>query len=128
MFAACLKSFGQLSPRTDGMMPAAAALRFALSPTHRMVNRIHGHATNVRASSQPSSAPRFATRDVHMIHISNLPDGGITAVVNSADFPGRKFDERISSFAVAQRRLLTSATCNLAAATGRNLYVMNVRA
>jgi hypothetical protein len=63
-----------------------------------------------------------------VIYISNLPNGGITAVVNSADFPGWEFDERISGFAIAQGRLLTSAARNLAAATGRNLYVVNVRA
>src|SRR5207247_5751518 len=41
MFAARFESFGQLSPRTDWMVMAAAAFGLPLSATHGMIIRIH---------------------------------------------------------------------------------------
>ena len=47
VFAACFKSFGQLSPWTDGVMSTTAALRFPLAAAHRMIDWVHRHAAHV---------------------------------------------------------------------------------
>ena len=77
MFAARLKAFRELSPRTHRMMPAAAALRLTLTATHRVIDRIHDHAANVRAASLPARPTRFTTRDIHVIDIADLSDRGV---------------------------------------------------
>jgi len=47
VFAASLKSFGELSPWTDRVMPAAATLRFPLAAAHRVIDRVHRHAAHM---------------------------------------------------------------------------------
>ena len=47
VFAASLKSFGELSPWTDWVMPAAATLRFPLAAAHRVIDRVHRHAAHM---------------------------------------------------------------------------------
>ena len=47
VFAACFKSFGELSPRTDGVMPTTATLRFPLAAAHRVIDRVHRHAAHM---------------------------------------------------------------------------------
>src|ERR1700726_2796818 len=59
VFAARLESFRELPPRAHRMMPAAAAFRFALAAAHRMIDRIHGHATHMRPPPAPTRASGF---------------------------------------------------------------------
>ena len=47
VFRPGFKSFGELAPGTDRVMPPAAALGFTLAAAHRVIDRIHGHATNM---------------------------------------------------------------------------------
>ena len=47
VFRACFESFGELAPRTDRVMPPAAALRFTLAAAHRVIDGIHGHAAHM---------------------------------------------------------------------------------
>ena len=100
MFASSFKSFSQLSPWTDGMVAATASLGFALAPAHRMIDGIHHHATHMWSAPLPASASRFATRNIHVIDISNLADGGETVFVNSSNLAGRHFHQRVTGFDV----------------------------
>ena len=40
------------------MMPASAAFRFSLAASHRMVDRVHCHATYMRATPLPRAPAR----------------------------------------------------------------------
>src|SRR6266550_4015068 len=100
VFATGLKSFGQLSPWTDRMMPASAAFRFSLAASHGMVDRVHRHATHMRAASLPTSPPRFTTRYIHVIDISHLADRGEAVFVNATDFSRGHLHQRVTAFEV----------------------------
>src|SRR2546430_1697398 len=110
------------------MMPAAAALRFALAAAHRVINRIHDHAAHMRPPALPARPSSLAARNVHVIDIADLADRRETGFMDAANLAGRKFDERVAGFAVAQRRLLPGAARDLPAATRRDLDVVNVSA
>src|SRR6266404_408789 len=126
VFAACFKSFRQLSPWTDRMMTSAATLGFALPAAHWMINWVHCHTADMRSSTFPARASGLATRNVHVINIANLPDRRVGVLVNAADFAGRHLHQRVTALEIVQRRLLTGAACNLPAATRRQLNVVNV--
>src|SRR5205085_11560181 len=127
MFRAGLESFRELSPRAHRMMPSAAALRFALAAAHRMIDRVHDHAADMRTASLPAGASGLATRDIHVIDVADLADRGEAAVVDSANLAGRQFNQRVTGLAVTQRRLLPGAPRNLSAASRCDLNVVNVR-
>src|ERR1700676_3478335 len=111
VFAARLESFRELPPRT-----------------HRMIDRIHGHAAHMRTPPTPTRASGFSARHIHMIDISNLTDRCVSVFVNAANFAGRHFYKRVTAFEVVQSGLLTGAARNLSAAAGRQLDVVNARA
>src|SRR5262245_35447113 len=110
------------------MMTATAALRLALAATHGVVNRIHDHAAHVRATPLPASATCFPAVDIHVIDIPDLADSRVSAFVNPANFARWHFHQRVTAFTIIQGRLLTGAACNLSAAAGYQLDIVNVRA
>src|SRR6186713_3106311 len=72
-----LETLRQLSPRTDWMVTAAAALRFTLTAAHRVIDRVHDHAAHVWTPALPACATGLAARDVHVINVADLPDGRV---------------------------------------------------
>src|SRR5207244_10324261 len=85
-FRASLKSFRELSPRTDRMMTATAAFRFTLTAAHWVIDRVHRHSAHMRTASLPTRATSFAAGDIHVIDVSNLTDGRETIFMNPANF------------------------------------------
>ena len=81
----------------------------------------------VRAMPLPACAAGFAARHVHVIDVADLADRREAGVMNAANFAGRQFHQRVTGFAVAQRRLLSRAPRNLSATARRDLDVVNVR-
>ena len=79
-----------------------------------MIDRVHCHPAHMRPPALPTGPAGLAARNVHMIHVPDLPDRCVAAFVDAPDFAGGQFHEAISPFAVVERRLLTSAPCNLA--------------
>ncbi len=128
MFAARLETFRELAPWTDRMMTSAATLRFTLAATHRVIDRVHDHAAHMRAPPLPARPTGFAARDVHVIDIADLADRRVAVFVNPANLARRHFHQRITGFAVAQRRLLPGAARNLSAAARSQFDIVNARA
>ena len=91
-----------------------------------MIDRIHHHATHMRTPSLPARPARFATRHVHVIDIADLTNGRVTGLMNAPDLARWHFYQAVTAFAVVQRRLLTSAAGNLAAASRRQLDIVNI--
>src|SRR5256885_16774637 len=66
-------------PATPEIYPLS--LHYALpilTAAHRVINRVHHHAADMRATSLPTRASSFATGDIHVIDIADLADGGET--------------------------------------------------
>src|SRR5262249_30847616 len=61
------------APRGDRV---AAALRLALAAAVRVVDRVHRGAADGRALALPAAASGLAARDVLVIQVADLPDGG----------------------------------------------------
>src|SRR6267143_1349992 len=93
VFRPRFKSFCQLSPRAHRMMPSAATFGFALAATHRMIDRIHRHASHVWTPSLPAGPACFAARHVHVIDIADLANRRVTGLVNPPDFARRHFHQ-----------------------------------
>src|SRR3954469_21596757 len=83
------------------LVPAGAALglavrvnrvpatgRLALATTVRVVDRVHGHATDGRALALPAHAAGLTPVDVALLGVADLADGGAAAHVDVADLAG----------------------------------------
>src|SRR5262249_23088668 len=69
-----LVPLGRLPPWRLRMFPLAPPLAAAVG----MVDRIHRDAPHAGANAEPSSAPRLAVRDVLVLKVADLADGGPT--------------------------------------------------
>src|SRR5439155_5773417 len=96
--------------------------------SHRMVDRVHRHATHMRATPLPTSPPRFTTRYIHVIDISHLADRGEAVFVNATDFSRGHLHQRVTAFEVIYRCLLPGAARNLTSAAGTQFNIVNIRA
>jgi len=127
MLAASLEAIGKLPPRANRVMAATATFTLALTTSHRVINRVHCHAANVRPASQPTGSSSLAARNVHMVGVSNLPDGGVSVLVDLANFTRRHPHQSVPGFAVIQDCLLTRAASDLTTAARDNLKVVDNR-
>src|SRR2546430_5974383 len=80
-----------------------------------MIDGVHHHAADMRSPASPARTSCFAARHIHVIDVTDLPNRREAVLVNSANFAGRHFDERITGLERSERRLLPSTTRNLAA-------------
>src|SRR5438128_962201 len=106
-------------------MPSAAAFRFALTASHRVIDWIHRHAPHRWANALPPAASRFAACNIHVIYVADLADCRISAFIDFANLARWHFHQRVSGFAVIQNDLLTCAASDLTATTGCELDVVN---
>jgi hypothetical protein len=86
VFCPCFESFGELSPRTHRMMPAASAFRFTLTTPHGMIDRVHGHPAYMRPPPLPTAATGLAAGNIHVIDIAHLADRRVSVLVDAANF------------------------------------------
>src|SRR5271165_6459046 len=107
------------------MMSTTATLALSLAASHRVVDRIHRHTANMRSPPQPTTASRFAARDIHMLHIADLSDRRVGVLMNPPNLARRHPDQRIARFAIAQNGLLTSAPSHLPAPAWNNFNVVD---
>src|SRR5438105_3017300 len=74
MFLAGLEALRELTPRTDRMMASATAFGFALTATHRVIDRVHHHAAHSRTNAKPAAATSLARANIHVIDVADLTD------------------------------------------------------
>lgn len=86
---------------------------FPLSSAMRVVHWIHGNTPNVGFAPQPPISPCFANADILVFQISHLPDSGLAAERNHADFTGRQLDLRVPTFFGHDLGMLTGASHHL---------------
>src|SRR3954470_12323238 len=79
----------ELAPRRNEMLATATTLGFALTATVRMVDRIHGHATNRRTNAEPALASGLAQRLLIVIAVADFPDRRAAFAVQHAELTRR---------------------------------------
>ena len=107
------------------MVSPATTFTFTLTATHRMVDRVHGHATDVRTPAQPATASGLAAGNVHMVNVPDLSDCRVGILMDSANLSRRQTHKGVTTLTVAQNRLLTGASSHLTAPPRNNLNVVN---
>src|SRR5438045_2250192 len=75
-----------LGRNTPGRARMAAAGALSFTTAVRMVDRIHRNTAVGRALTQPARTARLADRDVLVIGVGELADGGAAPGVDQADF------------------------------------------
>src|SRR5437868_3027233 len=80
------------APRCDRM---AAALRLALAAAVRVVDRVHRRAAHGGALALPAAAAGLAARDVLVVDVADLSDGGPARERDAAHLARRKAEHRM---------------------------------
>ena len=89
--------------RLQGVMVATTtAFALALTATHRVIDWVHDHATNMWADAKPSTASCLTGGHVHMIGVANLAYCGIAVFIDPTNFTRSQLDERMATFAVGE--------------------------
>src|SRR5436190_7892146 len=91
-----------------------------------MIDGVHHHSAHVRSPASPASTPSLAARNIHMIDIADLTNRRETALVNSANFAGRHFYQRITSLERSKRCLLPGTARDLPSAAWSQFDVVNI--
>src|SRR5262249_50591163 len=89
-----LVALGRLAPRGLRMIPLAAPLAAAVGG----VDRIHRAAAYARADAEPAPAPRLAVRDVLVLEVADLADGGPTGEPDAPELAGGQLEKGIVAF------------------------------
>ena len=119
---ACLVALGRFAPR-GGRMPPTGGL--ALAAAHRMVNRIHRHATVVRPAAPPAVATCLPERDVRVFRVADLADRGGTVHVDPANFPRGETNLSVDTLLGHQLGARAGTAHHLSAATDLQFDVVD---
>lgn len=119
-----LETLGQLTPRGNRVLATAATLALPLTSAHRMVDRVHHHAADVRPTTQPAGASRLAEGNFLMGHVPHLSDGCVTFDVEPSDFPGGQLEKRVLTVDRRTDRRSARGTNDLSATTRHHLNAM----
>src|SRR5215218_10417600 len=106
----------------------AAALRLALAPAVRMVDRVHGGAAHGRALSAPAAATGLTPGDVLVVDVPDLADRGPAGQRDSPHLAGGQAEHAVP---VVLRHELDTGACaagHLAAPARLELDVVDERA
>src|SRR5215470_9348671 len=85
----------RLTPRADRV---ATARGLALATAVRVVNRVHGDATDRRTLALPAVAARLAELDVAVLGVADLADGRAALDGHPADFAGWHAERGVRAF------------------------------
>src|SRR5579884_1061591 len=84
LVVASLVAARRLAPRRHRVTPAAG---LAFTTAVRMIDRVHRDTAVHRAASQPARAAGFADRNIFVIQVADLTDGGHAVLENLACLP-----------------------------------------
>src|SRR5262245_64692243 len=97
------------------------ALRAPLAPAVRVIDRVHGDATDVRPPPEPARAPRLAVRQVLVLEVAHLPHGGTADQTHAPQLRGRQLEQRVVAFLCHQLDRRAGTSSELRAAPGPQL-------
>src|SRR3954469_1981918 len=113
------------APRRDRM---AAALRLALATAVRMVDRVHRASADGRALAEPAAASRLADRDVAVLDVPDLADGGAAGEQHAPHLAGGEAQRRVAAVLRDELHAGAGGARHLAALAGLELDVVDERA
>src|SRR4029453_16650110 len=119
-----LVALGRLAPRRHRVV----TLALALATTHRVVHRVHDGAAHGRAEAAPAHAPGLADRDVLVVEVADLADGGHAVYGDQPDLARGQSQRGAVAFLGEQLRLGSGAAAELGAAARVQLDVVHQRA
>src|SRR5262245_39904003 len=93
-----------------------------------MVDRVHGDPADGGPDAQPAAPARLAQRDVLVIQIADLADGGVADLLHAADLAGGELDLHPAGVLGQKLRRAARAAHQLTAAPGLQLDVVDGRA
>src|SRR5262249_44065618 len=100
----------------------------ALAAAHRVVDGVHHHAAVVRPEAQVADAARLAVRDVLVLEVADLPDGGVAVDVHLAPLAAGEAHLRVAALARHQLGAGARRAHHLPALAGAQLDVVHLRA
>src|SRR5438128_2269131 len=115
---------GRLAPRRLRMI----ALRAPLAATVRMVDGVHRDTAPGRGVALPPRPTGFADRNVLVIQIADLTDGGATFDADQTLLAGRQFEKRVLPLFRHELRGAAGAAHHLPALADSELDVVHHRA
>src|SRR5919108_187008 len=99
---------GALSGPTRGAHGRRISLPgFSLATAMGMIDWVHGYATYVRTLPHPPHTPCFTDRDIFVIGVAHLTDGGHTLQSHHTDFA--RFQLQLGIFTLFRHQLCGSA-------------------
>ena len=90
----------------------------AFATTVRVINRVHGHATNGRADTLPARCTGLAQLAQAVLFVGHFADGRAAFDVNATDFTGAQANLSVDTFASQQRCGCASRAGDLRALAG----------
>src|ERR1035437_5480450 len=121
LLLARLVSLGGPAPRRLGMV----SLRLALATAVRMVNRVDRDSTHMTALAQPSRASGLADRNIFVVEIADLADGGAAIGLHHPLLARGQLEQRHLALFRHQLSLHTRAARELGAGARLHLDGMN---
>ena len=113
------------APRGDRVTAARGA---ALAAAERVVDRVHGDAAHVRALAQPAAAAGLADRDVLVVEVADLADGGDAVEEELPDLARGHLHRDVVAFLGHHLHRRAGAAGELAALADLELDVVHHRA
>ena len=101
--------------------------RFTFTAAVRVIVGVHDRTAHRRTGTEVTGLTRFAHADDLVFEISDLTDRRLASHGNESHFAGRHFDCRIRALFCHDLRRDTRASCDLTAATGLHLDIMDHR-
>src|ERR1051326_1940244 len=114
-----LRALGRFPPRRPGVAAAAGA------PAERMIDRVHGLATDMAAPAHPTVTSGLADRDVHVVGIRHRTDRGDAAAVHQALLAGIEPQNDVFAVAADDLRVGAGRASDLAALADLQLDIMH---
>jgi hypothetical protein len=105
-----------------------ATLGSAFTTAVRVIDRIHGRASNVRPTTQPTLASGFAEDDVHMIRIAAGANRGSASCRHAANFTAGQSDLSPTRIPCSQGGATPGRTAQHAASSRLQLNIVNTHA
>src|SRR5580693_3617488 len=114
-----------LAPRAHRV---AAARALALAAAERVVDRVHGHATDRRPLALPAVPAGLAELDVRLLGVADLTDGRAALHADPPDLAGRHAQLRVASLLGEELDAGTGRPRDLRAAAGTEFDGVHDRA
>src|SRR4030095_14120149 len=106
----------------------ASARGLPFTAAQRVIDRVHGHAADVRTTSQPAAAARLADRDVLVIEIADLADRRDALEIDATHFTRRQLHRGVLAFLGDELHRRSRRARDLTALARLQLDVVDLRA